>query len=63
MLFGLILAGSTFAQQEVTCPSLIDFLNAQREYRTVEINGLNLVAAYLDAANQLNLRVGPEVIQ
>ena len=43
--------------------SLLDFLNAQAEYRSVEVNYLNLVAAYLEAANQLNLAVGHEVIQ
>ena len=43
--------------------SLLDFLNAQADYRRVQINYLNLVAAYLDAANQLNLAVGREVIQ
>jgi cobalt-zinc-cadmium efflux system outer membrane protein len=43
--------------------SLLDFLNAQAEYRTVEVNYLNLVAAYLEAANQLNQAVGREVIQ
>ena len=42
--------------------SLLDFLNAQAEYRSVEINYLNLVASYLDAANQLNEAVGREVI-
>ena len=43
--------------------SLLDFLNSQAEYRTVEVNYLNLVASYLSAANQLNLAVGREVIQ
>src|ERR1700751_5291698 len=43
--------------------SLLDFLNAQADYRSVQVNYLNLVAAYLDAANQLNLAVGREVIQ
>jgi len=43
--------------------SLLDFLNAQADYRSVQVNYLNLVAAYLDAANQLNLAVGGEVIQ
>ncbi len=43
--------------------SLLDFLNAQTEYRGVQLNYLNLVAAYLQAANQLNLAVGREVIQ
>jgi outer membrane protein, heavy metal efflux system len=43
--------------------SLLDFLNAQAEYRSVQVNHLNLVGSYLDAANQLNLAVGREVIQ
>lgn len=43
--------------------SLLDFLNAQAEYRNVQLNYLNLVGSYLDAANQLNLAVGREVIQ
>jgi cobalt-zinc-cadmium efflux system outer membrane protein len=43
--------------------SLLDFLNAQAEYRSVQANYLNLVAAYLEAANQLNQAVGREVIQ
>lgn len=43
--------------------SLLDFLNAQAEYRTVQINYLNLIASYLSAAGQLNLAVGREVIQ
>jgi outer membrane protein, heavy metal efflux system len=43
--------------------SLLDFLNAQADYRSVQVNYLNLVAAYLEAANQLNLAVGREVIQ
>jgi cobalt-zinc-cadmium efflux system outer membrane protein len=43
--------------------SLLDFLNAQAEYRSVQLNYLNLVAAYLEAANQLNQAVGREVVQ
>jgi cobalt-zinc-cadmium efflux system outer membrane protein len=43
--------------------SLLDFLNAQAEYRSVQVNYLNLVASYLDAASQLNEAVGREVIQ
>ena len=43
--------------------SLLDFLNAQADYRSVQVNYLNLVAAYLNAAGQLNLAVGREVIQ
>jgi cobalt-zinc-cadmium efflux system outer membrane protein len=42
--------------------SLLDFLNAQADYRSVQVNYLNLVASYLDAANQLNEAVGREVI-
>jgi outer membrane protein, heavy metal efflux system len=42
--------------------SLLDFLNAQAEYRTVQVNYLNLIASYLSATGQLNLAVGREVI-
>src|SRR5579863_7913058 len=42
--------------------SLLEFLNAQNDYRTVQLNYLNLVGAYLTAASQLNLAVGMEVI-
>jgi len=43
--------------------SLLDFLSAQAEYRSVQVNYLNLVASYMSAANQLNQAVGREVIQ
>lgn len=43
--------------------SLLDFLNAQADYRTIQVTYLNLVGTYLDAASQLNLAVGREVIQ
>ena len=43
--------------------SLLDFLNAQAEYRTVELSYANLVGSYLTAAAQLNQAVGREVIQ
>jgi cobalt-zinc-cadmium efflux system outer membrane protein len=43
--------------------SLLDFLNAQNDYRGVRLSYLNLVGAYLTAANQLNLAVGREVVQ
>jgi cobalt-zinc-cadmium efflux system outer membrane protein len=42
--------------------SLLDFLNAQADYRSVQLNYLNLIASYLEAAGQLNLAVGREVI-
>jgi len=43
--------------------ALIDFLNAQNEYRAVQLSYVNLVGAYLTAAAQLNQAVGREVIQ
>jgi len=43
--------------------SLLDFLNAQADYRSVQLSYLNLVGSYLNAANQLNLAAGREVIQ
>jgi cobalt-zinc-cadmium efflux system outer membrane protein len=43
--------------------SLLDFLNAQADYRSVQLSYLNLVGSYLSAANQLNLAAGREVIQ
>ena len=42
--------------------SLLDFLNAQAEYRTVQLNYVNFVGSYLTAAAQLNMAVGREVI-
>ena len=43
--------------------SLLDFLQAQQDYRTTELNYLNLVGSYLTAAAQLNLAVGQEVVE
>jgi cobalt-zinc-cadmium efflux system outer membrane protein len=43
--------------------SLLDFLNAESEYRTVELSYVNLVGSYLTAAALLNQAVGREVIQ
>ena len=43
--------------------SLLDFLNAQAGYRSVQLSYLNLIGSYLEGANQLNLAVGREVIQ
>jgi outer membrane protein, heavy metal efflux system len=43
--------------------SLMDFLNAQSDYRNVQTAYLQLIGAYLTAASQLNLAVGREVIQ
>jgi cobalt-zinc-cadmium efflux system outer membrane protein len=43
--------------------SLMDMLNAQSDYRTVQLAYLQLIGTYLNAAGQLNLAVGREVIQ
>ena len=43
--------------------SLMDFLNAQSDYRTVQLAYAQLVGSYLTAIGQLNLAVGREVIQ
>lgn len=43
--------------------ALLDFLNAQNEYRAVQLSYVNLVGAYLTAAAQLNQAMGREVIQ
>jgi cobalt-zinc-cadmium efflux system outer membrane protein len=43
--------------------SLMDFLNAQSDYRTVQLAYVQLIGTYLTAAGQLNLAVGREVIQ
>ena len=42
--------------------SLLDFLQAQQDYRSTQLNYLNLVGSYLTAAAQLNMAVGQEVI-
>jgi outer membrane protein, heavy metal efflux system len=43
--------------------SLLDFLNAESDYRSVQLNYANLVGSYLTAAAQLNQAVGKEVVQ
>jgi cobalt-zinc-cadmium efflux system outer membrane protein len=43
--------------------ALIDFLNAENDYRAVQLNYVNLIGAYLTAAAQLNQSIGLEVIQ
>jgi len=52
----------TFAYQRGGA-SLIDFLDAQKQYRDIQLSYVNLVGSYLAAASQLNLAVGREVIQ
>ncbi len=43
--------------------SLLDFLMAQNDYRSIQVTYLNLVGSYMTAASQLNMAVGREVIQ
>ena len=52
----------TFAYQHGGA-SLLDLLNAQNDFRSVELSYLQLIGTYLTAAGQLNLAVGREVIQ
>jgi outer membrane protein, heavy metal efflux system len=42
--------------------SLVDFLQAQQEYRSVQVGYVNLIGAFLNAVNQLNFAIGQEVI-
>ena len=42
--------------------ALLDFLNAQADYRSVQLNYVNLVGTYLTAAAQLNMAIGREVV-
>ncbi len=42
--------------------SLLDFLNAQADYRSVQVAYLNLIGDYLTAVAQLSMAVGREVI-
>jgi outer membrane protein, heavy metal efflux system len=43
--------------------SLLDLLNAESDYRGVQLSYVNLIGAYWAAAAQLNMAVGQEVIQ
>jgi len=43
--------------------SLLDFMQAQSDYRSVQVNYVNLVGSYWNAVNQLSMAVGREVIQ
>jgi cobalt-zinc-cadmium efflux system outer membrane protein len=43
--------------------TLLDFLSAENDYRSIQLNYLNLVGAYMTSAGQLNLAAGHEVIQ
>ena len=52
----------TFAYQHGGA-SLMDFLNAQSDYRVVQLAYLQLIGAYMTAAGQMNLSIGKEEIQ
>ena len=52
----------TFAYQHGGA-SLMDFLNAQSDYRVVQLAYLQLIGAYMTAAGQMNLAVGHEELQ
>jgi cobalt-zinc-cadmium efflux system outer membrane protein len=43
--------------------ALLDFLQAQQDYRAIQVAYLNLVGSYLTAVSQLNMAVGREAIQ
>ena len=43
--------------------ALVDYLDAQRDYRATQVAYINLVGAWLTAAAQLNMAVGREAIQ
>lgn len=43
--------------------TLLDFLSAENDYRSVQLNYVNLIGSYLMATAQLNMAVGREVIQ
>ncbi|MGO4882234.1 MAG: TolC family protein [Bryobacteraceae bacterium] len=43
--------------------ALLDYLDAQRDYRATQVAYINLVGSYLSAASQLNEAVGKEVTQ
>ena len=43
--------------------ALVDYLDAQRDYRATEVAYINLVGSYLTAAGQLNMAVGREIVE
>jgi cobalt-zinc-cadmium efflux system outer membrane protein len=43
--------------------ALVDYLDAQRDYRATQVAYINLVGSYLTAAAQLNMAAGREVVQ
>lgn len=43
--------------------ALVDYLDAQRDYRAVQVAYINLVSSYLTAAAQMNMAVGRDIFQ
>jgi len=43
--------------------ALVDYLDAQRDYRATQVAYINLVGSWLTAAAQLNMATGREIIQ
>jgi len=43
--------------------SLLDFLDAEKAYRDTRFAYLMLIGSYLDAAAQMNMAAGREVVQ
>ncbi len=43
--------------------ALVDYLDAQRDYRATQVAYINLVCSYLTAAAQLNMAVGKDILQ
>jgi cobalt-zinc-cadmium efflux system outer membrane protein len=43
--------------------ALVDYLDAQRDYRATQVAYINLVGSYLTAAAQLNMATGRELLQ
>ena len=43
--------------------ALLDYLDAQRDYRTVQQAYLGLIGSYLTAAGQLNMAIGKEELK
>ena len=57
-----ILGGDNGFSCQNVCASLLDFPNAESEYRTVKISYVNLMGSFLTAASQPNFAVGREGI-
>jgi cobalt-zinc-cadmium efflux system outer membrane protein len=43
--------------------SLLDYLDAEKDYRDIKLAYLNLIGSYLTAAAQMNMAAGREVLQ